>query len=416
MTAPHLESKPDAAPGAASTTQQPIEELATPVTPTADAAKSTQPSSPSVEYVIPAAPVDTAPTAAENLSTWWNKSVPRGARTAMTQFLMALVVVLIVLPLSSALGWFGLHNTTPASSNTSNTMSQTTTGMSPSPNAPAHQLYNPAMPPVLQGSVVNVNLTTQESVLSIANGIAYKAWTFNGTVPGPIVHVRQGQTVHFTLTNKDPKMSHSIDFHAAQTAWNVNYQPVAPGASFSFDWKANIPGAFLYHCGTPPVMEHMANGMYGAIIVDPANGWATPAQEFVLVQSEFYTQRQSDGTYGLSNAKMMQNAPDFVVFNGYANQYGHSPLAVKKGQPVRLYVVNAGPSRFSAFHVIGAIFSDTYMDGNQANRMQGNQTVTIPPGGAAVMQLTIPDAGTYPFLTHSFMDATMGALGQIKAS
>jgi nitrite reductase (NO-forming) len=163
-------------------------------------------------------------------------------------------------------------------------------------------------------------------------------------------------------------------------------------------------------------MEHMANGMYGAIIVDPANGWATPAQEYVLVQSEFYTQRNSDGTYGLSSTKMMDNMPSYVVFNGYANQYTQSPLTARAGQRIRLFIVNAGPSHFSAFHVIGAIFSDTYADGNPANHMQGDQTITIPPGGGAVAELTIPDAGEYPLLTHSFMDASMGALGVIKVT
>lgn len=401
MTAPHLESRPEIATETA------------PQTP-----PQAQPAAPAPApvggYVIPEAPVDNQPTAAERLSAWWNHSLPRGARTALTQFLMALVVVLLVLPLASAFGWFGLHNVAPAKSSGSTQM--TTMANSASPNAPAHQLYNPQLAPAPTGDVVDVQLTAKETTLSVASGIAYKAWTFNGTVPGPVVHVRQGQTVRFTLTNGDPMMAHSIDFHAAQTPWNVNYQPVAPGKSFTFTWKANYPGAFLYHCGTPPVMEHMANGMYGAIIVDPANGWATPAQEYVLVQSEFYTQRNSDGTYSLSNTKMMQNMPDYVVFNGYASQYTQSPLTVKAGQRIRLFVVNAGPSHFSAFHVIGAIFSDTYADGNPANHMQGNQTVTIPPGGGEVVELTIPDAGSYPFVTHSFMDATLGATGVIKAT
>lgn len=143
---------------------------------------------------------------------------------------------------------------------------------------PAHQTYN-AQPPVTpQGDSVDFTLIAKETLISISPD---HAWTFNGSVPGPILRVRQGQTVHFTLTN-DSSMPHSIDFHAAQTPWNVNYQPVAPGKRFSFDWKANYPGVFMYHCGAPPVMTHMTNGMYGAIIVDPAAGWA-PAQEFILV-------------------------------------------------------------------------------------------------------------------------------------
>jgi nitrite reductase (NO-forming) len=136
----------------------------------------------------------------------------------------------------------------------------------------------------------------------------------------------------------------------------------------------------------------------------------------VLVQSEFYTKRGADGDYSLDSAKMMTGMPDYVTFNGYASQYTQSPLTAKPGQRIRLFVVNAGPSHFSAFHVIGAIFSDTYVDGNPANHEQGNQTLTIPPGGGVVAELTIPDAGTYPFVTHSFMDASVGAVGLIKVA
>lgn len=372
------------------------------------------------EHTVHEPMVDTSTrsiTAQQSLTDWWNEKMPRGARTALTQVGITLAVVLVMLPLASALGWFGLRTAAPSSASTGSASGQTAvTSNSPSPNAPAHQLYDAQVPPALQGGAVDVKLVAKEALVSIAPGIAYQAWTFNGTVPGPVIHVRQGQTVNFTLTNAT-NMSHSIDFHAAQTPWNINYQPVAPGQSFSFSWKADYPGVFMYHCGTPPVMVHMANGMYGAVIVDPANGWAAPAQEYVLVQSEFYVQRTANGTYTLDTARMMNSdMPNYVVFNGYANQYTQSPLTVQAGQRVRLFIVNVGPSHFSAFHVIGAIFSDTYADGNPANHMQGNQTITIPPGGGSVVELTIPEAGEYPFLTHSFMDASMGALGMIKAT
>ena len=352
-----------------------------------------------------------------SLSDWWNYRVPPAARAALLQVGLTLAVVLVMLPLASALGWFGLHSAAPTSntSATSANQAMTSANNGPSPNAPAHALYNPQAPVALQGSDVTVHLVAKEALISIAQGIAYDAWTFNGTVPGPVIRVRQGQTVHFTLTNAST-MSHSIDFHAAQTPWSVNYQPVAPGKSFSFDWTANYPGVFLYHCGTPPVMEHIANGMYGAIIVDPAGGWTTPAQEYVLVQSEFYTQRGANGDYTLDTAKMMSNTPDYVTFNGYANQYTQAPLTAQPGQRIRLFIVNAGPTHFSAFHVIGAIFSDSYADGNPANHAQGNQTITVPPGGGAVVELTIPSAGEYPFMTHSFLDASMGAAGLIKVA
>ena len=281
-------------------------------------------------------------------------------------------------------------------------------------NPPAHATYDAHAPAALQGQAVNVTLTVKEVLISIAPGIAYHAWTFNGTVPGPVIRVRQGQIIHFTLINTG-MMPHSIDFHAAQTPRNVNYQEVPVGKSFSFDWQANYPGVFMYHCGAPTVIYHMANGMYGAIIVDPATGW-TPAQEYVLVQSEFYTARLADGSYFVDPQKLDAGNPDYVVFNGYANQYKADPLTARAGQRVRLFLVNAGPTLFSAFHVIGAIFSDTYVDGNPANHMVGNQTVTIPPGGGVVVELTMPQAGLYPFVTHSFTDVGKGALGVIKVT
>jgi nitrite reductase (NO-forming) len=303
----------------------------------------------------------------------------------------------------------------PATSSTASTTSASTSAnTAPSVAVPPHQTYNAHAPVALQGRTVNVALTVKEVLISIAPDIAYHAWTFNGTVPGPVIRVRQGQIVHFTLIN-DGNMPHSIDFHAAQTPWNVNYQPVAPGKSFSFTWRANYPGVFMYHCGAPVTIYHMVNGMYGAIIVDPATGWA-PAQEYVLVQSEFYTTQLPDGTYGVDPNKLTSGIPDYVMFNGYVNQYKTDPLTAKAGQRIRIFVVNAGPTEFSAFHVIGAIFSDTYVDGNPANHMVGIQTVTIPPGGGVVVELTIPQAGLYPFVTHSFADVGKGALGVLKVT
>jgi nitrite reductase (NO-forming) len=330
---------------------------------------------------------------------WW-QDLPKTGRYALSGGVF-LAVALILLLLVALLG--GGSAPTKTSSN-----------QVPQVQVPAHQTYDAQPPAAPQGETVNINLVAKEALISIAPGVAYHAWTFNGSVPGPILRVRVGQTVHFTLTN-DASMPHSIDFHAAQTPWDTNYQPVAPGQSFSFDWKPAYPGVFLYHCGTPPVMMHMANGMYGAIIVDPAGGWA-PAQEYVLVQSEFYTAKAPDGSYNGDMGKMMMNTPDDVVFNGYANQYKDEPLQAKAGARIRLFLVNAGPSLFSAFHVIGAIFSDTYMDGNPANHMQGNQTVIVAPGGGYVVELTIPDPGKYPFVTHSFSAAMMGALGVLQVN
>lgn len=339
---------------------------------------------------------------------------PNWVITAIAMFILsALIIVGVVYSQPGGASQAPTTTAAPASTSSSSTSSSPTTNVTPVATA-THQTYDAKPPATLQGSTVNVTLTVKELLVSIAPGVVYHGWTFNGTVPGPVIRVRQGQTVHFTLVN-DGMMPHSIDFHAAQTPWNVNYQEVPVGKSFTFDWKANYPGVFMYHCGAPVVIYHMASGMYGAIIVDPAQGWV-PAQEYVLVQSEFYTTQLADGTYSVGAAKLDAGMPDYVVFNGYANQYKTSPIVAKAGERIRIFIVNAGPTLFSAFHVIGAIFSDTYADGNPANHMVGNQTVTIPPGGGMVVELTIPQAGLYPFVTHSFADVGKGAVGILKVT
>ncbi len=342
---------------------------------------------------------------------------PNWGITALATFVFVILLVAGVV-FSYQLGTMHGTTTVAPTTNSSSMSNMGSTSTSSNVTVPGpkmdHQLYNPQAPAALQGSTVNVTLAVKEVLVPIAPNVVYHAWTFNGTVPGPVIRVKQGQTIHFTLVN-DGNMPHSIDFHAAQTPWNVNYQEVPNGKSFSFDWKANYPGVFMYHCGAPVVIYHMANGMYGAIIVDPANGWA-PAQEYVLVQSEFYTTQLKDGTYSVDATKLSNGIPDYVVFNGYVNQYKTNPIVAKAGQPIRIFIINAGPTEFSAFHVIGGIFSDTYADGNPANHQVGNQTVTIPPGGGMVVELTIPEAGLYPFVTHSFADVGKGALGVLQVT
>ncbi|WIG58703.1 MAG: multicopper oxidase, type 3 [Ktedonobacterales bacterium] len=358
----------------------------------------------------------------QSLTSRWFRRHP-GDSAALAVIGGTLIVALTVVSLVIALAANGAF--APNAANSNNSMAgmpgmanysanAATLGKTAAAKMPPHTTYPAAAPATATGSVVNVNLTAQEKLLAIAKGEAYNAWTFNGTVPGPVLHVRQGQTIHFTLTN-DGTLPHSIDFHAAQTPWDKNYQSIGPGQTKSFDWVANYPGVFMYHCGTPPAMDHMANGMYGVIIVDPTNGWPNgAAQEYVLVQSEFYTKQNADTTYSLDENKLMAVTPDYVTFNGYADQYRTDPIQAKAGERIRLFVLNAGPSQFSAFHVIGAIFSDFYVDGNPANHMVGDQTVTIPPGGGAMLELTIPDAGKYPFVTHSFSGAMTGAVGVLE--
>jgi len=267
------------------------------------------------------------------------------------------------------------------------------------------------------GDVVNVVLDATETVQTIAPDVDYHVWTFGGTTPAPVIRVQVGDTIHFTLNNKSELgLSHSIDFHAAQTPWDKNYQPVAPGESFSFDWVARFPGVFMYHCGVPPVLHHIANGMYGAIIVEPEGG-LPPAREYVLTSSEFYPARRPvDGVFEGDLARMEAVDPEYVVFNGVGNQYLDAPLEARPDETIRLWVMNAGPTLTNAFHVIGALFDRTYPDGNPANILYGLQTYNVAPGAGAMFELQIPDEGMYPFVTHSFAYTGLGSVGVIKVS
>jgi nitrite reductase (NO-forming) len=264
------------------------------------------------------------------------------------------------------------------------------------------------------GTIVPVDLTAQETTQTIAEGIDYQVWTFNGTAPGPVIRVHLGDTIRFTLHNNSSLgLAHSIDFHAAQTPWDVNYQPVPPGETFTFDWVARFPGVFMYHCGVPPVMHHIANGMYGAIVVEPDG--LDPAREYVMVSSEFYATDEPQGDVYVGDVdKMMAVTPTQVVFDGGFNRYLDAPLEAQPDELIRLWVMNAGPTLTDSFHVIGALFDQTHPDGNPANTLYGLQTYNIPPGAGAMFELRIPDAGLYPFVTHSFAYTGLGAVGVIK--
>ncbi|MBS0381127.1 MAG: multicopper oxidase domain-containing protein [Proteobacteria bacterium] len=269
------------------------------------------------------------------------------------------------------------------------------------------------LPPLQPGDTVKVHITTTDQKVEIASGVYYNAWTFGDTVPGPIIHVRQGQTVDVTYTNNG-MMQHSIDLHAAHTPPNLSFAEVDPGKSIHFSFKAEVPGAFVYHCGTPPVLLHIGNGMYGAIIVDPATPLPPAEASYVIVQSEWYTQQVSGNLMGADYQKMLAERPDEVVFNGAAFQYRDHPLPAVAGERVRLYFVNAGPNVWSSFHVIGATFDKVYPDGDPDHAQSGVSTYTVGPGAGAVFDLVIPEAGKYPFVDHDFAHATIGAIGVLN--
>jgi nitrite reductase (NO-forming) len=301
-----------------------------------------------------------------------------------------------------------------------------TAGTRPSPSfagiAPAnadaiamkHAAFPAALPAAPAGPVARVHLSIADRAVSVAPGIRYQAWTFGSTAPGPVIHVRQGQKVAVTLTNAGA-MAHSVDFHAAQVAPNSDFSDVAPGGSKTFSFVASVPGVYMYHCGTAPAFMHIANGMYGAIIVEPKN--MPPAQrQYVLVSSEWYL--NSPGTAkpaGLDVTKAEQMTPDWVTFNGYSAQYKTHPLTAMPGQTVRFWVVDAGPSLNTEFHVVGTILERAWINADLVDAPQHDiQTAVVPAGGGGVFDVTIPKAGIYPFVSHSFASVQLGEVGLLN--
>lgn len=279
----------------------------------------------------------------------------------------------------------------------------------------AHKPFPAALPPAPAGDVANVNLVLKDITVQIAPGVKYAAWAWAGGAPGPVIHVRQGQLVKVTLTN-DGAIPHSVDFHAARVAPDKYFSDVFPGKSVSYTFRANDPGVFMYHCGTKPVLMHIANGMYGAIVVEPSN-LPQADKNYVLVASEWYL--NSDGLTKpaqFSMEKAHARIPDWMTFNGYAGQYVKHPLTAKPGELVRFWVVDAGPSIDTDFHVVGTILNSVYLFGDMRpdHALHNVQTATVPAGGGAVFDLRITTPGLYPFVSHSFASVDMGQVGLLN--
>lgn len=282
---------------------------------------------------------------------------------------------------------------------------------SPEPIASARDAH---LPPLLgTGNSVDLHLVVTDESVTIANGVEYQAWTYNGTVPGPIIHLRQGQTVNVTLTNRG-NMKHSVDFHAAETEPNLHYIDIDPNKSLRFSFVANVAGAFVYHCETQPILLHVGNGMYGAMIVDPATPLPPADESFVLLQSEWYTQQASGHLMTANYDRMMAERPDEVVFNGVAYQYRDRPLVAIAGDRIRLYFVDGGPNLWSSFHVIGSMFDKVYPDADAAHALSGVSTYTVGPGAGAIFDVVIPKPGKYAFVDHDMAHIMVGALGIIE--
>ncbi|HJR54055.1 MAG TPA: multicopper oxidase domain-containing protein [Gemmatimonadota bacterium] len=289
--------------------------------------------------------------------------------------------------------------------------------------------YDATAPVPSAARIKEFRIPMTHETIEIADGKTYEGWTFGGTVPGPVLRVRQGDTVRITLVNESP-MGHSIDLHSARIPMNEAFRTIGPDEELTFEFEARDAGVFMVHCGTPPVLLHIMQGMYLAIIVDPEDGWGTEAdKEFVLVQSEFYP-TEADPTDPAAGhaAEDSPAGPDFeaardrdasyVVFNGKAFQYKDHPLTAELGDRVRFFVVNAGPNFSSDFHVVGAVFDRVYPDGNPTHALAGVQTYGVPAGGGAVFEAVFEEGasgeGVYAFVTHAFADADKGAVGLLQ--
>jgi len=279
----------------------------------------------------------------------------------------------------------------------------------------------PSVPPPIDrdyAAHVVVNLETIEVTRTLAPGVEYTFWTFGGSVPGKFIRVRAGDEVEFHLANAANSVTpHNIDLHAVTGPHGGGHATMtAPGAETSFTFRALNPGLYVYHCATAPVGQHIANGMYGLILVEPAEGLSAVDREFYVMQGEFYT----EGAYGeaglqpFSYAKALVENPDYVVFNGaVGSMSGAKALQANRGERVRLYVGNGGPSLTSSFHVIGEIFDDVYAEAGSA-LTHNVQTTSVPPGGATIVEFTADVPGNYVMVDHAIFRALdKGANGVI---
>ncbi|HMA22057.1 MAG TPA: copper-containing nitrite reductase [Gemmatimonadaceae bacterium] len=280
----------------------------------------------------------------------------------------------------------------------------------------------PNVPPAItrdHATKVIVNLEVIEKKMRLADGVEYTMWTFGGSVPGKFIRVREGDLVEMHLTNSaSSTMPHNIDIHAVTgPGGGAKTSLTMPGGESIFTFTAMNPGLFVYHCATSPVPMHMANGMYGMILVEPKEGLAKVDREFYVMQSEFYT-KGAFGAKGLQELDMQKGIdekPTYVVFNGSTDAItGDKALKAKVGDRVRIFVGDAGPNLTSSFHVIGEIFDNVYEEGGTVAQ-HNVQTTLIPAGGASIVEFGVENPGDLILVDHSIFRAfNKGTLGMIK--
>jgi nitrite reductase (NO-forming) len=295
-----------------------------------------------------------------------------------------------------------------------------------------------------------IRLDAMVTEIEVADGVRYRAWTFGGSVPGPVVHVREGDRITFIMQNRSDEevtltepgaegspymsqvaenpyqkpsealmpMPHSMDFHAGTVAKDDKWRTISPGETIKFDWVANYPGTYIYHCGTPSVLMHTAMGQHGVVVVQPKEGYPTDEQvdrEYVVVQSEYYLEKGAGDLYQYDFEAAQSRNPSHVVFNGHQTILHDQPLKANAGERVRFHVSNNGPSGTSSFHVIGGIFDRVWLEGHPFNEMRGLQTILLGASSSATIDMIVPEEGKYILIDHEFADAEKGATGTLKA-
>lgn len=282
--------------------------------------------------------------------------------------------------------------------------------------------HAPEVPPAIDRDYpakVRVKMETVEKTMTMEDGVEYRYWTFDGDVPGRMIRVREGDTVEVEFSNNPSStVPHNVDFHAATgQGGGAAATFTAPGRTSTFSFKALQPGLYIYHCAVAPVGMHIANGMYGLILVEPKEGLPKVDKEFYIVQGDFYTKgkKGAQGLQPFDMDKAIAEQPEYVVFNGHVGAIaGDNALKAKAGETVRMYVGNGGPNLVSSFHVIGEIFDKVYVEGGKLIN-ENVQSTIVPAGGSAIVEFKVDIPGSYTLVDHSIFRAfNKGALGQLK--
>lgn len=314
---------------------------------------------------------------------------------------------------------------TPAASAEAASSAAQTAAETPSGELPvidAVTTHAPEVPPAIDRDYpakVRVKMETVEKTMKMDDGVEYHYWTFDGDVPGRMIRVREGDTVEVEFSNNPSStVPHNVDFHAATgQGGGAEATFTAPGHTSTFSFKALQPGLYIYHCAVAPVGMHIANGMYGLILVEPKEGLPKVDKEFYIVQGDFYTKgkKGAQGLQPFDMDKAVAEQPEYVVFNGHVGSIaGDNALKAKAGETVRMYVGNGGPNLVSSFHVIGEIFDKVYVEGGKLIN-ENVQSTIVPAGGSAIVEFKVDIPGSYTLVDHSIFRAfNKGALGQLK--